>query len=291
MALQQLTLRHFSRHQSEPLEALLNLSGAIAIRFQGATDQNLFELEPGSAPLWDSLHIIATFPIDHDLSLTEQLIQQTFSLSRQQIEHSTLADQDWTNHWQKSAQPMVFGQRLWVIPSCCQPPEPAAVNIHLDPGLAFGTGTHPTTRLCLEWLDQTALNGKHVFDYGCGSGILAIAAQKLGAATVWATDIDPQALEATQKNADNNQIRQNFQIFPVENLPTQTVDIIIANILLKPLIGLRDQLIKHLKPGGKILLSGILDDQKSELIDHYGQHLSLLKVQTNDTWVSVSFSN
>ena len=173
---------------------------------------------------------------------------------------TALEERDWVRAWLDHFHPMRFGRRLWICPSCQTPPDPEAVNIRLDPGLAFGTGAHPSTALCLEWLDSADLRGQTLLDYGCGSGILAIAAAKLGAQRVWAVDIDPQALMASDDNAAENEVEDRIELADPSELPaTLTVDILIANILAGVLIRLAPELARRVKPGGRLALAGILE--------------------------------
>lgn len=185
--------------------------------------------------------------------------------------------------------PMRFGQRLWIVPSWHAAPEPDAVNLLLDPGLAFGTGTHPTTALCLEWLDGQPLAGCNVLDFGCGSGILAIAAKLLGATQLTCTDIDSQALEATRDNANRNQIaEQDMLVYLPEHMPQQQFDVVLANILAGPLVALAPQLIEYTRSGGRIALSGILAEQAQEVRDAYSADFVLDPTAEKEGWVCIS---
>lgn len=179
-------------------------------------------------------------------------------------------DNDWVRITQAQFQPTQIARDLWIVPSWHEPPDPNAVNIRLDPGVAFGTGTHPTTRLCLEWLHDHSLKGKSVLDYGCGSGILAVAAQKLGASPVLGTDIDPQAIEAAVYNAEVN--RADAQFFLPEQMPDGRFDVVVANILSNPLRLLAPALLARVRTGGFLVLSGILERQAEELIEVYGSY-------------------
>lgn len=185
--------------------------------------------------------------------------------------------------------PMRFGQRLWIVPSWHAAPEPDAVNLLLDPGLAFGTGTHPTTALCLEWLDGQHLDNCSVLDFGCGSGILAIAAKLLGAQQLTCTDIDVQALEATRDNASRNGIAAaDIPVYLPEDMPQQEFDVVLANILAGPLVALAPQLIGHTRSGGRIALSGILAEQAQEVRDAYSAAFTLDPTAEKDGWVCIS---
>ena len=185
--------------------------------------------------------------------------------------------------------PMRFGQRLWIVPSWHEAPEPDAVNLLLDPGLAFGTGTHPTTALCLEWLDGQQLQDLQVIDFGCGSGILAIGALLLGAERVVGTDIDPQALEASRDNAQRNGLADaRLPLYLPEDMPSEPADVLVANILAGPLVSLAPQLTALVKPGGRIALSGILAEQRDEILTAYDSAFLLDPVAEQDGWIRVS---
>ncbi len=201
-----------------------------------------------------------------------------------------LEDKDWEREWMQHYRPMPFGKRLWVCPSWLQPPDPGAINLLLDPGLAFGTGTHPTTALCLAQLDSMDLEGCDIVDYGCGSGILAVAALRLGAAFALAVDNDPQALVATRDNAGRNGIAAAS----MEVVLPDAVDhhawsgrasLVIANILAGPLMELADTLSAFLQPGGTLLLSGLLDTQAAALCEHYADRINLQVAGEKDGWV------
>lgn len=186
-------------------------------------------------------------------------------------------------------QPMRFGQRLWIVPSWHAAPEPDAVNLLLDPGLAFGTGTHPTTALCLEWLDAQQLQGRQVLDFGCGSGILAIAALLLGAEQAVGTDIDIQAIEASRDNAGRNGIDPaRFPLYLPEQLPDGQADVVVANILAGPLVELAGQIGERVKPGGLLALSGILVEQAEEVRAAYADKFDLDPTAEKDGWVRIT---
>jgi ribosomal protein L11 methyltransferase len=200
----------------------------------------------------------------------------------------TLEDQEWSRVWMDDFHPKQFGEKIWIRPSWETPPNPQAVNIILEPGLAFGTGTHPTTALCLEWLDTLSdLSDKIFIDYGCGSGILAITAAQLGAAHVWAVDNDPQALEATQENAKKNKVEKRVSPILPEQLPNIRADGILANILAKPLITLVETFADHLKPNAPLVLSEILKDQTDEVIAAYQPYFTLTEILEKHDWMRI----
>lgn len=275
--------------QAEPLEESLLALGAVSVTFMDGEDQPIFEPDLGTTPLWTHTHLLALFEADTDAVLLLDNLAQLSADALPEYQLEQIADQDWERSWMVHFQPMRFGRRLWIVPSWHTAPEPQAVNLLLDPGLAFGTGTHPTTALCLEWLDEQQLDGQTLIDFGCGSGILAIASLLLGAAQVRGTDIDVQALEASRDNAQRNQIAdERFALYLPELMPQEPADILVANILAGPLVNLSDQLTALVKPGGLIALSGILTEQTEDILDAYRQHFTLDPVAERDGWIRVS---
>jgi ribosomal protein L11 methyltransferase len=210
-------------------------------------------------------------------------------LAPERLAFREVADQDWTRAWMDRFQPMRFGRRLWIYPWNIEPPDDGdAVVVRLDPGLAFGTGTHPTTALCLAWLDGAGLAGKTVVDYGCGSGVLALAALKLGAARVLAVDNDDQALAATRANAERNAVADRVDLYTPQSLPGVAADVLVANILAGPLHDLAPQFAQLVRPGGALALSGILREQAGDLLTRYGEWFDDLVVSAQDDWVRIS---
>jgi ribosomal protein L11 methyltransferase len=270
-------------------EALVSV-GAISVTWQDAENQPLYEPPLNSTPIWKQTQVIGLFEENTNSSQLQAQLQAVLapkSLPPCQIQ--TLADQDWNRVWMDDFHPMQFGERVWICPSWQKPPNPQAVNIFIDPGLAFGTGTHPTTALCLEWLDGLSdLSDKTFIDYGCGSGILAITAAKLGAKQVWAVDNDPQALQATEDNAKKNQVDKRIHpVFP-EKLPNKIkADGILANILANPLITLANTFAMHLKSPAPLVLSGILKEQADEVIAAYSSHFTITEVLEQDDWIRI----
>nr|WP_019216081.1 50S ribosomal protein L11 methyltransferase [Legionella tunisiensis] len=251
----QLQIEQCHRDEVELLSDALEETGALSITLTDKNDEPVLEPEPGTTPLWPDVVINALYDDEQDAEQAKLLLAPQHPHLGFSIQH--LADQDWERAWMDDFKPQRFGKRLWICPSWLEPPEPQAVNLILDPGLAFGTGTHPTTSLCLTWLEQADLNNKAVIDYGCGSGILALAALKLGAAKVQAVDIDEQALQATQNNALTNGIdQQQLYIGFPQSLQTPA-DLLIANILLAPLMTLRNTFKELLNPHGILVVSGI----------------------------------
>ena len=275
--------------QAETYEDALLGVGAVSVTFMDAEDQPIFEPDLGTTPLWSNTHLLALFEADTDATnLVAHLELLTgAALPEHQIEH--IADQDWERSWMENFHPMRFGQRLWIVPSWHAAPEPDAVNLLLDPGLAFGTGTHPTTALCLEWLDGQELSNSDVLDFGCGSGILAIAALLLGAPRAVGTDIDPQALEASRDNALRNGIDPaRFPVYLPADLPQQATDVVVANILAGPLVSLAPQITSLVKAGGRLALSGILAEQADEVRAAYQDAFDLDPTALKDGWVRIS---
>jgi ribosomal protein L11 methyltransferase len=200
-----------------------------------------------------------------------------------------LEDRDWVREWLKDFKPMRFGARLWICPTAYTPPDPEAVNLILDPGLAFGTGTHPTTALCLEWLDGAQVKGLEVTDYGCGSGILAIAAARLGARHVWAVDNDPQALVATADNSARNGVTAALSVCLPPAYPDHEADLILANILAGPLVSLAPLFAAHLKSGGRLVLSGILKAQEPDIRRAYeATGFSGFETESKGDWIRIT---
>ena len=275
--------------QAETYEDALLGVGAVSVTFMDAEDQPIFEPDLGTTPLWSNTHLLALFEADTDpANLVAHLQLLTGGeLPAHEIEH--IEDQDWERSWMDNFQPMRFGQRLWIVPSWHAAPEPEAVNLLLDPGLAFGTGTHPTTALCLEWLDGQDLNDCTMIDFGCGSGILAIAALLLGAPQAIGTDIDPQALEASRDNAGRNGIDPaRFPVYLPADMPQQPAEVVVANILAGPLVSLAPQITALVKAGGRLALSGILAEQAEKVRAAYADAFDLDPTAIKDGWVRIS---
>lgn len=288
MAWLQLTLEA-PREAVEQVEDALLEAGAVSVTLADAHDVPVLEPLPGETPLWPDARITGLFEADTDPDAVRALLATRLSTSLlTSLRDEIVADQDWERAWMDSFQPMRFGERLWIVPSWHEPPEPEHVNLLLDPGLAFGTGNHATTALCLSWLDGEPLAGKTVLDFGCGSGILAIAALKLGAREAWAVDIDPQAVTATADNAQRNGIDPGRLHIGLPSLlsPELRADVVIANILANPLIELAGQLALHVAPGGRIALSGILIEQADAVRQAYlDQGIDMAPPVVRDDWV------
>lgn len=274
-----------SPQQAEALSDALSECGAAAVTFQDNADQPIYEPAIGETPLWSATSVIALFDAETD---TEALLTALRSQIGELPEHrfEAVEDKDWEREWMENFKPICFGEKLWIVPSWHQPPQPEAVNILLDPGLAFGTGTHPTTALCLQWLDKADLTGKTVIDYGCGSGILAIAAALLGANKVIGVDTDPQALEATQANAQRNGVI--IETYLPQHCPTVECDLLLANILAGPLMELMPRFVDLTRPDTQLVLSGILDVQADTVSQHYQAEFEMDNAVVLEEWVRLS---
>lgn len=278
---------------SEFIEDMLLLCGAGAVSMLDGADQAVFEPIKGTTPLWQDTQVMGLFEADTDSDALLKYLtngwQDAFPITdfpRYKLE--ILEDKDWERQWMDRFEPIQFGTRLWVCPSWKPVPDPTAVNLMLDPGLAFGTGSHPTTALCLQWIAEQNWQGKKVIDYGCGSGILAIGALLMGAPQVMGIDNDTQALTATINNAKRNGIAAaNIAVFLPEDMPNQPADVMLANILAGPLIDMAARLALLTKPGGLIALSGILQHQADAVIEAYQPWFNMHSVVSRDEWVRI----
>ncbi len=273
------------KDQAERLAELLEGHGAIAVTLEDAVNEQLIETRWDQTPLWREVTLSALFAAQTDsAALLEQVRGAGIELLGPP-ESGILQDQDWARVWMDRYQPIPVGRNLWVCPSWCAPPDPAAVNVILDPGLAFGTGTHATTALCLQWLSEQDLRGQNVIDYGCGSGILAIAALKLGARHAIATDLDPQALAVTRENAARNGVADRLQVCePAALAQTASAHVVIANILAGALVELAPRLAALTRAGGRLALSGIMSHQAHEVRDAYAPWFAL-SPHAREEWV------
>jgi len=257
--------------------------GALVTWTQAADDQEILEPEPGAMPLWCAVRLTALLPPD---TARERI---TAAFPGIPVHFEIVADRDWDAEWRKSLKPLRFGKRLWVCPVGQDCPDPAGISLLLEPGLAFGTGTHPTTAMCLAWLDGQELHGLRVLDYGCGSGILAIAALALGAGSAVAVDIDPQALVATRENACRNRCTARVACgLPTELLPASrsaAFDVLVANILSGPLVRLAPELRHFAGPATRVALSGILADQATEVMAAFRSWVTLVVADQQGGWV------
>jgi ribosomal protein L11 methyltransferase len=275
--------------QAPLLEVLFEQLGAVSVTLGDAADQPLLEPPPETQPLWRHTRVTALFEGDQDPKrLRDSLATALNPLLLEQAHWERIEDRIWERVWLEHFKPMPFGERLWVCPVGETIPQTDAVVIELDPGLAFGTGTHPTTALCLEWLDHQSLAGQTVIDYGCGSGILAIAALKLGAATAIGVDHDPQALLASRENAVKNAVSEQLIVYLPGQMPGQPADYLVANILAEPLINLAPELVQRVRPGGRFALSGILEEQWQDVARAYQDFAELDPIAIRDEWVLIS---
>ncbi|MDN5873233.1 MAG: 50S ribosomal protein L11 methyltransferase [Sinobacteraceae bacterium] len=276
-------------------EELLLAAGAQTVTLRDGADTPLLEPAPGETPLWPTTQTVGLFNHDADLEAARKLIREALPADdTPQFLERDVADADWVHLWQDNVAPMHFGGRLWVRPAHKSLPDnagPEPVIIDLDPGLAFGTGTHPSTALCLRWLAQLPLAGCTVLDYGCGSGILAIAALKLGAVQAWATDIDSQALEATDENATRNGVRDKLRIVAPEAVPdSMTADIILANIVASPLMQLAPRLTASARHGARLALAGLLVEQANMIRQAYETAWTFDAPTAVDGWLRLTAS-
>lgn len=274
--------------QIDDASNLLSELGAAAVTFEDAADQPLFEPDPGETRLWNNTRIIGLFDANIDMpDIIAQLKQALGERAPQHVQVNPLEDKDWVRAWMDTFKPIRFGQNLWICPSWHTPDKPDAVNVMLDPGLAFGTGTHPTTALCMKWLDAHPPIDMNVIDFGCGSGILAIAAALLGASHVEAVDHDPQAILATNDNAEKNSVSDKINALLPRQFEDKPADLILANILTNPLLELGPRFAKLLKPGGQIVLSGILAEQSEQVLQCYEEWFELQTPTQQDNWVRI----
>jgi ribosomal protein L11 methyltransferase len=274
---------------AERVEAALMAAGALSVTLQDAGDQPIYEPDPDNPSLWSDTRLTGLFPAATDPDAVRAVLLAALGLPQlppHRVE--PLEDRDWSREWLKDFKPMRFGRRLWICPTAYTPPDPAAVNLILDPGLAFGTGTHATTALCLEWLDAAAIEAQDVLDYGCGSGILAIAAVRLGATGVWAVDHDPQALTATHDNAARNGVEGRIRVGPPAALPDMQFGVLLANILARPLMELAPLFARRVAPGGSLVLSGILESQEQDIRRAYASGFTGFETARREDWLRIT---
>ena len=293
------------KHHAAAIEDALLNAGAASVTFQehiphGQNENPILEPTLGETPLWQHTRVIGLFDADINTQSIDWLLKQQLEQQLSLADNSTLSlrweqleDKDWEREWMQNYHPIQCAENLWICPSWISPPDPTATNILLDPGLAFGTGTHPTTFLCLQWLAAQALsdigNDSHIIDYGCGSGILGVAALLLGAQQATGVDIDPQAIIASQDNLQRNHLAADrFTIHLPEHCPNQTADIMVANILAGPLAELAYTLLALIKPQGRICLSGILNHQAQAVMDAYSHAIDFDPVEQKQGWVRLS---
>jgi ribosomal protein L11 methyltransferase len=268
------------------LEPVLETLGALAITYADPGGAPVLEPAVGANPLWDRVRLIALFEPGAEVDTIVDALRGALPAGELAgLAFEQLAEREWERAWMDDFRPMKFGQRLWVCPTTAEPPQPEAINLRLDPGLAFGTGTHPTTALCLGWLERSVYPGARTVDYGCGSGILAVASLLLGGADCVAVDNDPQALLATRENARRNGVEQRLRAVSPEQDPLEAVDILVANILAGVLIELAPHLQSRVVHNGRIALSGILQEQAAAVAAAYEPWFALEQPENLDGWV------
>ena len=269
-----------------PAETACFALGAFSVSLADAADDPVLEPAPGETPLWPEIRMRALYPADADPHIVAASLMAVLALPAAAIRIEVVEDRVWEREWLKDFRPMRFGKRLWVCPGGQPPGAPDAIMLELDPGLAFGTGTHATTAMCLEWLDGYPLSGLRVLDFGCGSGILALAALKLGAAFACAVDIDSQALIATRYNARHNGLLAQLEIREARDPAPGPFDLVLANILAGPLRQLAPDLAR-LCPAGTLLLAGLLDAQAAEVADAYSPWFDIETAARRDGWIAL----
>ncbi len=278
-----------SRKNAPLVESLLQNEPVLALTLTDDADNPVLEPGVGETPLWPSVCVTALFSGDTAVEPLTRMLSLLPGVDRpQQVSFRKFEDQQWERAWLDRFKPMRFGSGLWIVPGDQQTPPDAVHVLRLDPGLAFGTGTHPTTRLCLQWMDGHDFRGQTVVDYGCGSGVLGIVAAIKGAAKVICVDNDPQALIATRDNARRNGVSDNIDVMMPAEFTAVAADVMLANILAGPLIELAPVLLASLRPGGSLVLSGILEEQAEEVVAAYRHHIDDLITTVDDGWVRLS---
>ena len=269
------------------VELLFERLGAVAVSLGDAGDEPMLEPPPGAMPLWQATRVSGLFdPAQTGTDELRSAIGRALDTEAgPSLTLEWLEDRDWERAWMDQYRPMRFGRRLWIRPTGFEVEQPDAVIVDLDPGLAFGTGTHPTTALCLEWLDGQDLHGRTLVDFGCGSGVLAIAALKLGAAHATALDHDPQALAATRENARRNQVHERLTVAAEAPAGSAAADVVVANILANVLIALAPRIVAMLRPGGRLALSGILEGQDQAVAAAYAEWIDFETRTSREEWV------
>ena len=277
-------------------ETLLSSLGAVSVTLDDAENQDLLEPLPGETPLWNKVIVTGIYAQEDDEEEIDVAALETFiraQLPEAPIRHEFLEDQAWERTWMDAYEPIQISEKFWIVPEWMEAPEADAVNIKLDPGLAFGTGNHASTFLCLQWLGKTDVKDKIVIDYGCGSGILAVAALLLGAKYAYATDIDPQAVLATKQNAELNGVLDRLYVGLPEEFNTelgeQKADVFVANILAGPLMMLEPEFAKLVKPEAEFALAGVIEEQVADVTSIYSKHFDILEVEKRDEhWCRIS---
>jgi len=271
--------------QAEELSDLLEQFSAVSVTLTAASDEPVFDAESETKKLWDKTRVIALLHPDSDLDIMLVCLRDRVggeNIFSHKIE--LIKDKDWVSEFKSAHEPLLFSNRVCICPSWCEPPNNNLPTLILDPGLAFGTGSHPTTSLCIEWLAENDLTDKIIIDYGCGSGILAMVAALLGAKQVYAVDIDKQALQAARENVERNDLSEKIIVGHVDDISLPVADILIANILMNPLKGLTEKFSALTKPEGDIILSGLLHVQAEECIAEYTPYFNMDEPVFNLEW-------
>jgi len=274
--------------QADQLSDALMEQGAVSVTLQDMQDQPMLEPAIGTTPMWSQTRAVGLFDANQDLKQVILNLEQQLRKKIPDWKGEPLEDKDWVRAWMDDFKPMPFGEKLWVVPSTFEPPQPEAANILLDPGLAFGTGTHPTTSMCLEWLDANPPTNKDIIDFGCGSGILAIGAILLGAKHAEAIDLDPQALIATLDNAEKNNVSHNIKTYLPKDFPNHPVPLLLANILASPLIELAPYFSDLTLAKGQIVLSGILAEQADDVLAAYQPNFDIQIWKQQGDWICLA---
>ena len=260
--------------------------GAVSVTYMDAEDEPVYEPGIGETKIWSNTQVVALYELDANVDLIKDLVfQQYKTADLRNWLYEAVDDQEWERAWMEYYQPMKFAEKLWVCPTDQEQYEPNTVCLTLDPGLAFGTGTHPTTALCLEWLASHYLHHKTVIDYGCGSGILAVAAVLLDAKIAHGVDIDPQAITATESNALKNKVQDKIHCYLPEKFKPFQADVVLANILAKPLIDMSEQICALVATGGRLVLSGILFEQAESVINAYEKYIDFNPLTQQEDWI------
>lgn len=276
-------------------ETLLESLGAVSVTLDDAENQDLLEPLPGETPLWNKVIVTGIYAQEDDEEINVTALE-TFiktQMPEAPLRSEFMEDQEWERTWMDAYEPIQIAEKYWIVPQWMEAPEPDAVNIKLDPGLAFGTGNHASTFLCLQWLGKTDVKDKIVIDYGCGSGILGVAALLLGAKKVYATDIDPQAVHATQQNAELNGVLDNLYVgLPEEfneTFKNQKADVFVANILASPLMALAPEFSTLIKSEGEFALAGVIKEQVDDVSAVYSEFFDILDVEEREEyWCRIS---
>ncbi|CAM2894422.1 50S ribosomal protein L11 methyltransferase [Acinetobacter celticus] len=281
--------------QVDYTETLLSSLGAVSVTLDDAENQELLEPLPGETPLWNKVIVTGIYAQEDDEEI-DVVALETFikaQMPEAPLRSEFMEDQEWERTWMDAYEPIQIAEKYWIVPQWMEAPEPDAVNIKLDPGLAFGTGNHASTFLCLQWLGKTDVKDKIVIDYGCGSGILGVAALLLGAKKVYATDIDPQAVHATQQNAELNGVLDNLYVgLPEEfneTFKNQKADVFVANILASPLMVLAPEFSTLIKSEGEFALAGVIKEQVDDVSAVYSEFFDILDVEEREEyWCRIS---